>query len=73
MTASLVLGPLAGAFAGLTLSVLLLPFGINKAEWLMTTGSTLGLFVGLLVLAEGQQRSRVDTRAGHKKQSRPNH
>lgn len=75
MTASLALGPVTGALVGLTLSLLLLPFGINKAEWLMTTGSALGLFVGLLILTEEQQQRSLNrqTRAAHKKPSRTNH
>ncbi|MCS6925747.1 MAG: hypothetical protein NZ578_07590 [Candidatus Binatia bacterium] len=66
MTASLALGPTVGALVGLALSILLVPLGINKAEWLMTTGTALGLFVGLLILAEQQRQPPSNTRAEHK-------
>lgn len=75
MIASLALGPTTGALAGLVFSLLLLPFGINKAEWLMAVGTALGLFVGLMMLTEEEQRHTLSAheRGGQKERVGTDH
>ncbi len=55
-------GALIGALAGLLVSLVLLPFGVRRAEWLMATCSSLGIFIGLLKVAdaEGQPADKED-------------
>ena len=50
-------GVLIGALTGMIMSLVLLPFGVRRAEWMMAACSTLGVFIGLLKMTdtEGQQ------------------
>ena len=50
-------GVLIGALTGMSMSLVLLPFGVHRAEWMMAACSTLGVFIGLLKITdtEGQQ------------------
>jgi hypothetical protein len=54
---SIILGPLAG----LVISLTLLPFGINQAEWLMTLGAAIALFIVLLVSDDSDNRATEKT------------
>ena len=50
-------GALIGTLTGMIMSLVLLPFGVRRAEWMMAACSTLGVFIGLLKMTdtEGQQ------------------
>ena len=54
---NIIWGTLIGGLAGMLVSLVLLPFDVQRAEWLMAACSTLGVFIGLLKIAdaEGQQ------------------
>ena len=49
-------GVLIGALAGMIVSLVLLPFGVRRAEWMMSACATLGVFIGLLKRAEAEGR-----------------
>ena len=55
-------GALIGALTGMLVSLLLLPFGVHRAEWVMAVCSVLGIFIGLLKIAdaEGQETHKED-------------
>ncbi|MEW6299228.1 MAG: hypothetical protein AB1671_16060 [Thermodesulfobacteriota bacterium] len=59
------MGPVVGTLAGLLFSLLMVPLGINRAEWLMAVGAALGLFVGLMIFAEEEHRSGPSTHKPH--------
>lgn len=54
---SVILGPLAG----LVISLALLPFGVNQAEWLMTLGAAIALFIVLLMSDDGPGQTAEET------------
>ena len=47
-------GVLIGALTGMVVSLVLLPFGVRRAEWLMSACASLGVFIGLLKIADAQ-------------------
>ena len=53
-------GVLIGALTGMIVSLVLLPFGVRRAEWMMSACATLGVFIGLLKIAnaEGQHADK---------------
>ena len=55
-------GVLIGALTGMIVSLVLLPFGVRRAEWMMSACATLGVFIGLLKIAnaEGQHADKED-------------
>ncbi len=55
-------GVLIGALTGLLVSLVLLPFGVRRAEWLMSACAALGVFIGLLKIvdAQGPQPDKED-------------
>ena len=55
-------GVLIGALTGMLISLVLLPFGVRRAEWMMSAGAMLGVFIGLLKIAdaEGQHADKED-------------
>lgn len=50
----IVWGVLIGALTGMIVSLVLLPFGVRRAEWLMSTCASLGIFIGLLKIADAE-------------------
>lgn len=55
-------GVLIGALTGMIVSLVLLPFDVRRDEWLMAACASLGVFIGLLKMAEaeGQQADKED-------------
>ena len=58
-------GVLIGALTGMIVSLMLLPFGVRRAEWMMSACATLGVFIGLLKIAdaEGSKADKEDSYA----------
>ena len=50
-------GSILGALSGMLVSLVLVPFGVQRAEWMLAVCLALGVFVGLLhiVAAEGPE------------------
>ena len=58
----IVWGVLIGALTGMIVSLVLLSFGVRRAEWMMSACATLGVFIGLLKIAdvEGRHADKED-------------
>ena len=53
-------GTILDALSGRLVSLMLVPFGVQRAEWMMALCLALGVFVGLLhiVAVEGPERKK---------------